>query len=398
MIFDDVQALASFTDGPAGVTRLAWTPAAAAASAWLAKAFRAAGLETVVDEAGNVFGRWQVGTGKPLLVGSHLDSVPCGGMFDGALGVLAALGAVRVLRRKQVVLQRPLWIVGFMDEEGARFDTPMFGSKAFAGEAVAHLGERRDVSGASLVDAMRGAGFELDEAHRAGRIDEVGEYLELHIEQGPVLERAGVSIGVVTAICGTIGFRVRLEGQAAHAGTTPMEARRDALMGAIRAMERLRTEAVRSGHRITFGTIGVEPGGRNVVPGVCTFSIDARGSVGRDLDHLDRMVRDTLTAVAAADRLSLEVLQTHRHEPLELDAALRATIAAAAEREGIPAIELASGAGHDAMIIGRHVPAAMIFVRSQGGVSHVPSEFTSPGDCDRGLRVLATTIELWDRR
>src|SRR5712692_1671329 len=225
----DLEAVASFGGQATGVTRFAWSAELDAAQGWLAAELRSLGLEAEVDPAGNLIGRWTSGAGAPVLVGSHLDTVPRGGRFDGTLGVLAGLHAIRLLMERGVQPERPIWLASFMDEEGARFGTALLGSRAFVGEDLSALGDRRDEHGVSLREAMAALGFDFEQLPEARRINEVGAYLELHIEQGPVLERAGADIGVVTGIVGLIGFQARLVGEANHAGTTPMELRRDAL-------------------------------------------------------------------------------------------------------------------------------------------------------------------------
>jgi allantoate deiminase len=203
----DLEAAARIGADGEGVSRFAWTPELADANAWLADRLGELGLEVELDPAGNVLGRWQAGEGRAVLVGSHLDTVPRGGRYDGALGVVVALDAVRSLRAEGVEPARPLWIVSFNDEEGSRFQTGMLGSRAFCGDLDLDDWRRRGVA-----DAMAAAGFDFERLAEARAVDSVGAYLELHIEQGPVLERGGEDVGIVTAITGLLGFRVRLTG------------------------------------------------------------------------------------------------------------------------------------------------------------------------------------------
>jgi allantoate deiminase len=375
-------------DAEGGVSRFAWTPELAQANEWFVRRLEELGLATEIDAAGNVFGRWEVGEGSAVLTGSHLDTVPCGGRFDGALGVVAALEAVRILKRERVEPRRPLWVVSFNDEEGARFRTGMLGSRVFAGEIDEDDWRRRGVA-----DAMAEAGFEFDWLQDARGIDRVGAYVELHIEQGPVLEHAGVDVGIVTGIVGLLGFRVRLVGEANHAGTTPMEHRRDALVGTSRAVLALRDEARgRDDMTANVGMCTVAPGGFNVIPGVAEFSVDVRSPTPEGYARVDRFVRDTLQRVASEEGLGLELAETHRLEPVPLDPALQDVLERAAEREGASHMRMPSGAGHDAMVLGRHIPAAMLFVPSRGGVSHNPDEYTAPEQCELGARVLARAL------
>jgi allantoate deiminase len=371
-----------------GISRFAWTPELARANEWFVRRIEELGLAAEVDAAGNVIGRWDAGEGPAVLAGSHLDTVPQGGRFDGALGVLAALEAVRVLKREGLEPRRPLWLVSFNDEEGARFRTGMLGSRAFVGEVDTEDWRRRGVA-----DAMAEAGFDFDRLGEARAVDRVGAYLELHIEQGPVLEHAGVDVGIVTGIVGLLGFRARFLGEANHAGTTPMGLRRDALAGAARAVLALRDEARERGDMTAnVGMCTVSPGGFNVIPDVADFSVDVRSPTPDGFARVDRFVRDTLARIAEEEGLKLELEETHRLDPVPLDPALQDVLERAAAEEGASHMRMPSGAGHDAMVLGRHVPAAMLFVPSRGGVSHNPDEYTAPEQCELGARVLARAL------
>jgi allantoate deiminase len=373
-----------------GVSRFAWTPELARANEWLVGRLQELGLETEIDAAGNVLGRWEEGEGTAVLVGSHLDTVPRGGRFDGALGVLAAIEVVRTLKREGVSLRRPLWIVSFNDEEGSRFQTGMLGSRAFIGDLDPEDWRRRGVA-----DAMAAGGFDFERLGDAKAVDRVGAYLELHIEQGPVLEQEGLDVGIVSGIAGLLGFRVRLTGEANHAGTTPMASRRDALAGAARIVLELRDEARSRGDMTAnVGILTVAPGGFNVIPGTAEFTIDARAGDADAFARAEKFVRDTLERVAAEEQLELEVAETHRKPPTPLDLELQELLARGAAAEGAMARSMPSGAGHDAMILAKHVPAAMLFVPSRAGISHSPDEYTSPEQCELGARVLARAVRV----
>ena len=385
----DLETAAAIGADPAGgITRFAWSAELATANAWLVEQLAELGLETQLDAAGNVLGRWEAGEGKAVLLGSHLDTVPCGGRYDGALGVLAGLDVVRRLRAEGVELRRPLWLVSFNDEEGGRFQTGMLGSRAFVGDLDLEDWRRRGVA-----DAMAAAGFDFERLPEARGIDGVGAYLELHIEQGPRLETSGLDLGIVTAITGMVGFRARFLGEANHAGTTPMEHRRDALAGAAKAVLALRDEA-RASEDMTanVGVIAAEPGGFNVIPGAAEFTIDVRSPTPSGFERSDRFVRETLERIAEEEGLDLELAKTHRKEPVALDPELQKALEEAAEAEGASFTRMPSGAGHDAMVLAHHVPAAMLFVPSRGGLSHCAEEFTSPEQCELGARVLARAV------
>jgi len=373
-----------------GVSRFAWTPELAQANEWLVGRLQELGLETQIDAAGNVLGRWEEGEGTAVLLGSHLDTVPRGGRYDGALGVLAALEVVRTLKREGVSLRRPLWIVSFNDEEGSRFQTGMLGSRAFIGDLDPEDWRRRGVA-----EAMAAVGFDFERLGEARAVDRVGAYLELHIEQGPVLEQEGLDLGIVSGIAGLLGFRVRLSGEANHAGTTPMASRRDALAGAARILLELRDEARSRGDMTAnVGILTVAPGGFNVIPGTAEFTIDARAGDADAFARAEKFVRETLERVAAEEQLELEVTETHRKQPTPLDPELQEVLTRAAAAEGAIARSMPSGAGHDAMVLAKQVPAAMLFVPSRAGISHSPDEYTSPEQCELGARVLAQAVRV----
>lgn len=376
------------------MTRLAWSRELREAYSWFAERCEDAGLTVEVDAAGNLVARWEIGVGSAVVVGSHLDTVPEGGLFDGQLGVLGGLEAVRLLKSWGVRPARPVWIVAFMDEENTRFNTALFGSRAFCGEDVTDLGARRDADGMSLADAMRTWGREIGDAGSARAIDRVGAYLELHIEQGPRLVAAGAQIGVVTSIVAMTGYRVQVAGESNHAGTTPMDARRDALAGAARMTLAIREEGRgRAEHTTNVGVMTVESGSSNVIAGACGFTIDLRAPGDEEMEDLDTACREHISAIAAEEGLEVEMTRVYRMPAVPMDPRLTVVVEAAARAEEASAVRMSSGAGHDAMVVGRHVPAAMIFVPSQGGVSHSPRERTTPEHCRLGARVLARALE-----
>ncbi len=378
-----------------GVTRVAWSEGLLAAYAWLARQGAAIGVDPAIDTAGNAFLRWPAGDGPALLIGSHLDTVPHGGRFDGALGVLSGLDVIRTLRRDGFAPRCPVWLTAFMDEEGTRFGTALFGSRAFAGADLSGLAERRDAAGVTLREAMQARGFDFDAIPAAAQLDRVRGYLELHIEQGPVLEHSGDDVGIVTSIVGLVGLHVRLEGQANHAGTTPMTLRRDALAGGARAVLELRELARRTaGVTANVGVISVEPGGKNVVPGACELTVDIRSADPGVYGTLDATARGLLERIAREEALELTVSELYRLEPVPLDTTIIDAFERAAELEGATARRMPSGAGHDAQILAPHVPAGMLFVPSRGGISHNPAEYTTPGQCAIGSRVLARAVTL----
>ncbi len=349
------------------------------------------GAEVRRDAAANLFARFP-GQGETVLVGSHLDSVPEGGRFDGALGVLCAVEAVESLVDAKVKTRRPIEVVAWADEEGARFGVGLFGSTAAFGRLARGVGDRRDRDGVSIAEALRALGEHGDPA--AARLDpkDLAAYLELHIEQGPRLETAGLPLGIVSDIVGIYHARVAIRGRADHAGATVMSARADALAAAseiVLAVERIarsRTQSVG-----TVGEIAVRPGAKNVVPGECVFSLDLRAA--RDHDDLVREVLNAVTSIAKARGVEASVDDLARVPTTPLDPKIREVLKRATKSVGVEAPLLVSGAGHDAQnpaLSG--VPTGMIFVRSSGG-SHTPREFASIDDAAIGAQALANAIK-----
>ena len=354
---------------------------------WLA----AKGAQVRRDAAANLFARFG-GEGDAILVGSHLDSVPEGGRFDGALGVLCAVEAVESLIDAHAKLRRPVEVVAWADEEGARFGVGLFGSTAAFGRLARGVGERRDRDGISIAEALRALGEQGDPA--AARLDakQLAAYLELHIEQGPRLESAGLPLGIVSDIVGIYHARVAIRGRADHAGATVMNARADALAAASEIV--LAVERIARGHPDSVGTVGeiaVRPGAKNVVPGECVFSLDVRAA--RDHDGLVSEVLEAVSRIASARGVEAAVDDLARVPVTPLDPRIRDVLKRATKSVGVDAPMLVSGAGHDAQnpaLSG--VPTGMIFVRSTGG-SHTPTEFASIDDAALGAQALANAIK-----
>lgn len=380
-------------DGNA-VNRFAWTAELLKACDWLVDRLHEQELTAEIDAAGNVIGRWNAGPGSAVLVGSHLDTVPDGGRFDGALGVLSGLEAIRRLKAEGFQPHRPLWIAAFNDEEGARFDTSMFGSTAFVGDDLTALSDRVGVDGVRLADAMRQRGYDFAKVPTAKSIDQVGCYLELHIEQGARMQSKALATAVVTAIVGIRGYRIVLHGQTNHAGTTMMGDRRDALVGASRIVVALRNAAVAAGDvTANVGRIDIRPGGANVVPGEAVFSVDVRTANLDSFAALEKLVSDTVCDAAAAERLTAEISCTYQHRPTRMDGRLQQMLAQEMASQELTWATMTSGAGHDAQVLAEHVPTGMLFVPSQDGISHAPEEFTSPAQREPGVNVLTNILK-----
>jgi hydantoinase/carbamoylase family amidase len=396
-LHDAIAELAGFNDDPAagGITREVYTPTYAAAVERVVEWMREAGLETRLDAVGNLFGRLEGSEPEAPLVltGSHIDTTLNAGRYDGVLGVLGAIEAVRSLRHTP---RRTIEVVAWAGEE-PRFGSGCVGSRAAAGDlARADLDRLRDREDVSMAEALRAAGFDPDRVADA-RIDPatVHALVELHIEQGVVLETGGEQIGVVTAIAAPHDFRLTLRGAATHAGATPMNLRRDALAGAAEAMlvmERLASSSPSGTTVATVGVARVRPGAINVVPGEVELDVDVRDS---DLAARELVVESIVTAarqITERRRLELEVTPIVEDDPVACDPRVVDAAEGACRELGLSYRTMTSGAYHDAMIMGRRLPVGMVFVPSAGGISHHPDEYTPPEDLDRGLRVLAGTL------
>ncbi|MBI4736620.1 MAG: Zn-dependent hydrolase [candidate division NC10 bacterium] len=377
-----------------GVSRPSWSDADMEARRWLLERIAAAGLEARVDAAGNIFGRWQ--PGRPVvMVGSHIDSVPNGGIFDGPLGVLAGLECLRRIREEGIRLRHPLELVAFTDEEGAFGG--FFGSYAFTGVLKAgDIPSIRDSKGLRIVDAMAQHGMDAMRAPEACRNPaEIRAYVELHIEQGPVLEARRIPIGVVEAIVGIRRYGVTFRGRADHAGTTPMRDRKDALLGAAELILRGRELVLALGteaSRVTVGIIQVKPAVGNIVPAEATLTYELREQSGALLRSLAEKSRALAMEIASAQGLAVSIETILEIDPVPVAEEVKGAILAAADELGLTYLRLPAMAGHDAQVVGRVAKAGMIFVPSRDGRSHSPLEFTADEDVERGANVLLLTL------
>jgi N-carbamoyl-L-amino-acid hydrolase len=382
-----------------GVTRSCWGPAYEQARAWLLGEIRGAGLTGWVDGAGNVFG----GTGvdrlsaeRPAVVtGSHIDTVPEGGTLDGALGVIAGLECLQTIVENTVTPRRPLAVAAWSDEEG-RYGS-LFGSRAFCGLLdVTKIPEMAAVDGEKLVDVMRRAGFDparVPEARAAAGA--VAAYVELHIEQGPRLEEAGIEIGVVQAIVGVRRSRIIFHGQADHAGTTPMPRRRDAFLGAAEYALRAREHVVSRGSEVSVTNIGVvyvHPGASNIVPGRAELVHEMRDPDAAVLERLWTECRDIAERVAKERELRVEIRPTSATIPALCSPNVQSMIEAVCGKLGCSTQRMYSAAGHDAQNLAAVTEAGMIFIPSVGGKSHRTDETSDPRAIERGANVLLHTL------
>ena len=379
-----------------GIYRMAFSEGDMAGRSWLRQRISDSGLALHQDGAANLYARlgWDDNTAS-VMAGSHLDTVPGAGHLDGALGVVCALEALRVLQESDVALQRPLEAVAFSDEEG-RFGG-MFGSQAVAGLVTPeYLHTACDLDGISLTDAMAQQGMDAEDALRAQRSpDSIHAYVELHIEQGPVLDRKGLSIGVVDAITGLFKWEVTLSGTANHAGTTPMDMRADAFQGLAEfaaQIDRVLAEYGSPQSTATIGRVELLPGAANVIPGQAVFSLDVRDTDAHTLQTLAEALRRTLSAIARRRHLMFEFAVLSEIAPVQCAATVVSAIDDAVNALGLSATHLSSGAAHDAQVIAGIAPAGMIFVPSKEGRSHSAAEWTAWSDIEAGANTLVNTL------
>jgi len=379
-----------------GVARLSFTPEERAAKDLVRSYMREAGLAVREDAAGNLFGRREGRNPEApaVLMGSHVDSVINGGDFDGPLGVLGGIEVLQAMNEEGVETGRPVEVVAFTDEEGARFSLGMIGSRALTGTLSGEDLRHEDRDGVSIEEAMRGAGLDPEKIGEAKRPPEsLAAYLELHIEQGRVLEGEDLPVGVVTGIAGPVWLRLSFTGEAGHAGTTPMGARRDALAAAAEVVGIVEEEASATGSTVgTVGQVSASPGGINIIPGQAHISLDLRDIDERVRDGVEGRIRERAKEVCEGRGVGLEYEELQRLPPAPCAEEVRDAVAAACEGEGIRPFALPSGAGHDGMHVAGLCPMGMIFVRSRDGISHNPKEWSSPEDCEAGCKVLYLTV------
>jgi beta-ureidopropionase / N-carbamoyl-L-amino-acid hydrolase len=403
-IAEDIDALARLTEPGRPWTRRVFSPLFLEGRAYIEARMRAAGLETRVDAAGNLIGR-RAGRGGAkgvIMLGSHSDTVPDGGRFDGIAGVIAALEVARSLKERGVDLAHDLEIVDFLAEEVSPFGVSCIGSRGMTGQMPEAWLSRRNDSG-ELAAALAAAGGDPSTVLKQSRPD-IAAFLELHIEQGPVLEREGRDIGLVTGIVGITRFEIVIEGRPDHAGTTPMNARADALVAASDLVLRVRDEALRLSQgpkhfAATVGEFSMTPNAANVVPGHVRMLIDARAELRPGMDAFAAWLEHAAREVARQHGVTIPApARVSDSMPVACDPRLLDVLAKAAEATGLTTRPLASGAGHDAAWIARVAPAAMIFVPSRGGRSHAPDEWTDNDAIARGAAVLFEAVVALDAK
>jgi hydantoinase/carbamoylase family amidase len=399
----DLNAIGRIGIGDHGsVTRLVFSIKELRSRQVLIHLMRQAGLKIHVDAIGNIFGRLDGADPKApaLLAGSHLDTVIHGGKYDGPVGVIGALEAVRTIRENKITLRAPLEVVCFIGEESSRFGFSTLGSSLVAGEVhPKDLTNAVDAQGTKLADVLSSLGISPRNLSRLARDPKsMKAYLELHIEQGPILEAKAKRIGLVTSIAAPSRFKVIFTGQADHSGTTPMEMRKDALVAAAQLIEYVekicrKFSSMEKGRVVgTVGAMKIEPGVINAVPGRAELSIDIRSTSAQAKDKVARLVKQRGAAIARDRGIAIVVLNIRAEEPVPLDKRLLRITRQLCDEKAIDYEIMPSGAGHDAMQMAKITPAGMIFIPSRRGISHNPLEWTDPDDIALGAQLLMETM------
>ena len=384
------------------VTRLVFSVKELRSRQVLIHLMRQAGLNIHIDLIGNIFGRLEGSDAKApaVLAGSHLDTVIHGGKYDGPVGVIGALEAVRTISENKIPVSCPLEVVCFVGEESSRFGFSTLGSSLVAGEVQPEdLTNAVDQQGTKLADVLAGLGISRRNLSAVKRNPKgLKAYLELHIEQGPILEAKKKRIGLVTAIAAPSRFRVVFTGRADHSGTTPMEMRKDALVASAQLIEfvektcRKFTSMAKGRVVGTVGAIKIEPGVINAVPGRSELAVDIRGITARSKDHVARLVKQKVEAIGRARGIDVQILPIREEHPVALDKRLLRVTRELCDQKGLDYEIMPSGAGHDAMQMAKITPAGMIFVPSTSGISHNPLEWTDPEDICLGAQLLMETM------
>jgi allantoate deiminase len=388
-----------YSDSADGLFRAYLTPAWAATLDKVTEWMRDAGMGVRRDAAGNLIGRYegQTAAAPALMIGSHIDSVPMAGHYDGPLGIMLGIEAVAVSHQMGRRLPFAIEVIAFGDEEGSRFPAAMITSRAVGGTTATDLESIRDKNGVSLSDALAVHGLNAAQLGDAARArGDVIAYLEAHIEQGPVLEAAGLPLGVVTGIAAQLRLQVEVTGMAGHAGTTPMGMRRDAVAGAAEMIGAIEAAALAHGNDLvaTIGKIEAFPGAANVIAQRARFTIDLRSGSLTQRNTAAANIAAKLEAIAARRGLSVSLATLFDLSGCASDDALTELLCRAVAATGQTPMKLVSGAGHDAISIAPLCPTAMLFIRCAGGISHHPSESVDPADADAALLVISAFIDL----
>jgi len=388
--------IATMTEEPGRITRRFLTPPVRAVHEYLRVRMQELGMQVHVDAAGNLRGLWQSqnASGKRLVMGSHIDTVPDAGAYDGVLGVVVALEWVRIAKELKFPIN--IEVIAFSEEEGVRFGVPFIGSRAVAGRFDEDILEAKDSDGVTLEAAIRAFGLDPGLIGKAELDKDAVGFVEVHIEQGPVLESESLSVALVTAIVGQTRLTFEFIGHANHAGTTPMRLRHDALAAAAEWIAKVETLALATdGLVATVGKVVVEPNAGNVVPGAVKVSLDVRHAIDSTRKEAIEKLIESADAIAARRSLTVKRTRQMDQPAVPMDERMTSFLADAIEAIGLPVKMMSSGAGHDAMVMAARVPTAMLFLRSPGGISHHPDEAVLEEDVEASLRVGRKFLERW---
>lgn len=398
----DIEELAKFNSTPEkGLTRFSFTNEDKKAREYLANEMKVIGLKVYEDAAGSLIGRidGELQDGPVIMVGSHFDSVKNGGNFDGPVGVITGLEVARVIQENNIKLKFPLEIVALIEEEGGRFGSGLFGSRAMVGQVTKEqLLNNKDETGISMYEAMLSFGLNPDNINEAQRRSEnLKTFIEVHIEQGPILEKSKQNVGIVEFIVGIHEFKVILKGRPDHAGTTPMDMRADALDVATKVISQISDLAKNVGEETvaTVGVLKVKPGAANIVPSEVTFTVDIRSKSSECIKTVGNEIVKLLNLETDNGDVSFELVDLLKVSPVQLSKQLTDIFSKKANELGFSTRKMLSGAGHDAMVMNEITDVGLLFVPSKGGRSHCPEEWTDYEDIQKGVElVLNTVLEL----
>lgn len=396
-LFEDI---GNIGKGEKGITRLAYSEVEVKAREYIKEQMKKLGLKVRMDEAGNIIGRLETEgtTGLVVATGSHVDTVPEGGNYDGVVGVIGGLAAVQRLKNKGS-LAHPIEVICFASEESSRFGIATIGSKAMAGmidPAEEKWRLRKDQDGVSLSQAMKQAGCSLEKISEAARNEEEFKaFVELHIEQGPVLEREGIDVGIVEAIAAPTRMMIDIEGVADHSGATPMNYRSDAAVAAgkiIVAVQRFAKTEAQHGTVGTVGVVNISPNALNVVPGHARVGVDIRGIKYESIERVLAQLSAELKVIAEEEKVAVSVEKLGNEKPVSMDANIMRSSEDAAQKLGLSFKRMPSGAGHDAMNIATLAGVGMVFIPCRNGISHNPAEYVGIDSIMKGIDVLTETL------
>jgi N-carbamoyl-L-amino-acid hydrolase len=404
-LWSDLTGLAAITEPDRPWTRRSFSPRFLEGRAFLTRRFQEAGLAVRLDAAGNLIGRLagQDPQAPVIMIGSHSDTVPSGGRFDGVAGVLAGLEIIRAAADAGIRFNHTIEIVDFLAEEPSDYGLSCVGSRGMAGVLSEDLLGLGGPGGETLAAAIDRIGGDVSRLHEAKR-DDVAAFLELHIEQGPVLECTGTDVGIVTAIAGVTRLEIVFKGATGHAGTVPMPGRRDASVAAAKAILAVRDTAATmaagdNGYFAgTTGVVDILPGGANVIPGESRIIADLRCERRDTVTAFLATIKPQLERIADSEGCELATRLLSDNPPADCDTDLRRLLEAMSEAMGISSLSLTSGAGHDAAFVSRIAPAAMVFVPCRGGLSHCPEEWSEPGQIATGTDLLFKVVQNFDAR